>query len=628
MFFGRDAEGADLFGLVKTRPLVVLFAKSGIGKSSLINAGLAPRLEAERFLPIFVRFQNTESSPIEILDRILAWYLNHDLLQKFAPAEADQQLWHKMKACSSPGGETPVFVFDQFEEFFNHPHESRVAFANQLADLVEGRLPEGELAKLQAIPRSERTPEQLAWYTPVEVKFLIAIRSDRLSEINEMSAALPSVLHNRFELRPLTSAQAQQAIEQPAQLDGDFGSPKFSYHPDTLRDILTNLRGKLADEIESFQLQILCGEVEKMVRHRGQPNLTVTPDYLGGDEGIRNILNNYYENQIASLDPQTEQTVARLLIEDQLIANMKRIGVAVETVSLPVGLVEKLLLSRLIRRAPTHLGDVFEISHDTLVAPIVKSRDQRHQIEQQQKLERERLEQEAELAEQRQKLEAEKQLRAAAEAAKQDAEIQKQKAEAALDEAERLRKKAEGNARKLFWVGTICTVLLFPLVLLYVYNNRDWWRDVSEASYQKQVQQFAEAKSSFEKIKNDRFYKVFLFNRRVSLADSIAACERMQTVEAKVNLADDLIIEGNYFEAVQLYRQAKSEGFAGLDRRITNTENFRLLALDNFTRKAETFYNAHAFDMACEYFAKALALEPDDAWLLKMREETRRFCSN
>jgi hypothetical protein len=48
-FFGRDREAADLFSLVLAVPVVLIYAASGAGKSSLLNAGLIPRLEKEGF---------------------------------------------------------------------------------------------------------------------------------------------------------------------------------------------------------------------------------------------------------------------------------------------------------------------------------------------------------------------------------------------------------------------------------------------------------------------------------------------------------------------------------------------------------------------------------------------------
>src|SRR5512139_3163177 len=47
-FFGRDEETGVLRGLVLVRRATLLFAQSGAGKSSLLNAGLVPALTGQR----------------------------------------------------------------------------------------------------------------------------------------------------------------------------------------------------------------------------------------------------------------------------------------------------------------------------------------------------------------------------------------------------------------------------------------------------------------------------------------------------------------------------------------------------------------------------------------------------
>ena len=54
LFFGRDRDIADLYEMVRAERLVVLFGKSGYGKSSLLNAGVLPRLAGE-MTPVEVR---------------------------------------------------------------------------------------------------------------------------------------------------------------------------------------------------------------------------------------------------------------------------------------------------------------------------------------------------------------------------------------------------------------------------------------------------------------------------------------------------------------------------------------------------------------------------------------------
>ena len=54
-FFGRSRESRSLLGLVEAEPLVVLFAKSGIGKTSIINAALLKPLRERGYFPIVAR---------------------------------------------------------------------------------------------------------------------------------------------------------------------------------------------------------------------------------------------------------------------------------------------------------------------------------------------------------------------------------------------------------------------------------------------------------------------------------------------------------------------------------------------------------------------------------------------
>jgi len=63
LFFGRDKEAEELLRLVRREVLTVVFGPSGTGKTSLLNAGLFPRLRESDFLPISIRLDHSEDSP-------------------------------------------------------------------------------------------------------------------------------------------------------------------------------------------------------------------------------------------------------------------------------------------------------------------------------------------------------------------------------------------------------------------------------------------------------------------------------------------------------------------------------------------------------------------------------------
>src|SRR5689334_22260731 len=127
-FFGRTVELQDLFERVVHKPLTVLFGQSGLGKTSLIQAGLVPRLREEAFLPVVIRIRYDEIAPligrqmIEALATTLSSTGSGDLAENCLGASNLWLLLHD-PACGlvRPDGSAalrPVFLFDQFEEIF------------------------------------------------------------------------------------------------------------------------------------------------------------------------------------------------------------------------------------------------------------------------------------------------------------------------------------------------------------------------------------------------------------------------------------------------------------------------------------------------------------------------------
>ena len=62
-FHGRDDEAAELARRVQRKLLTVLFGQSGLGKTSLLRAGLVPRLRGSGFCPVYVRIDYAPESP-------------------------------------------------------------------------------------------------------------------------------------------------------------------------------------------------------------------------------------------------------------------------------------------------------------------------------------------------------------------------------------------------------------------------------------------------------------------------------------------------------------------------------------------------------------------------------------
>lgn len=414
IFFGRSEETRRLFAQMNVESLVVLFAKSGIGKSSLINAGLAPLLDLEAYLPIKVRFQNTAVTPVEALKTSLAPYMDENLLAVHGGAPDHPGWWEYLRACRFERyGEAamPILILDQFEEFFAHPADAQRDFILDLADIVSRRLPNRVRDHLLNIPIEDRTDADMDWHEPPQLKVLMAIRSDRLSLLNQLSAEIPRIFDKRFELLPLRRTQAREAITAPAALpDPGFATPPFEFAEPILQLALDELTDK-SETIESFQLQLVCQHLETQLEQRiktGQatPPYIIDETFIDDREDIQAILKNYYDRAINAL-PKADRRLAQEFIETGLIVGGRRVGVTEgveqERYGVHPGLLSALINSRLLRVENTHLGRSFEISHDALVPAILQSFEKRKRLEDAAAAEKARQEREREMAEELEK---------------------------------------------------------------------------------------------------------------------------------------------------------------------------------------------------------------------------------
>ena len=70
-FFGRSEESRTLANQISANRLVLVYAKSGVGKTSLLKAGVMHRLRAEGYLPFVVRLNIKEEDPVEVVEAAL-----------------------------------------------------------------------------------------------------------------------------------------------------------------------------------------------------------------------------------------------------------------------------------------------------------------------------------------------------------------------------------------------------------------------------------------------------------------------------------------------------------------------------------------------------------------------------
>src|SRR6266446_88815 len=159
-FHGRAAETAELHRLIHAEPVSVLYALSGLGKTSLLCAGVFPRLRAEGWLPVRIRLDHRDRDDdgqpaLPLPAQVLAAVAEAALDSGVAVPEWDAEKDTLAEAFHARGGRfwgaheeepvTPVLVFDQFEECWTLTRDRAEARARaeallgQVAALVDWR---------------------------------------------------------------------------------------------------------------------------------------------------------------------------------------------------------------------------------------------------------------------------------------------------------------------------------------------------------------------------------------------------------------------------------------------------------------------------------------------------------
>ncbi|MVM32733.1 hypothetical protein GO755_22015 [Spirosoma sp. HMF4905] len=391
LFFGRDKDIDDLFSLIFVKQVVVLNSKSGYGKSSLINAGIIPKLQAEtQFVYFPIRFNNysekedpTEEaiSPTDTVRLLLkAGSPSVTETELFSPLDTlikdENSFWYWLKTRQWKSQQTQfILFFDQFEELFTYKKPQIDEFSEQLAQLLYPSIPlqfQQRMVELDKLNLLDDPLQDFLYQSP-DVKVVISMRSDRLSLLNGITDRHPAILQNWYELKALSRTQAEEAIIKPAlKEDISYSSPTFTYTSDAVEAILDNIADQQDGKIDSATLQILCRYIENELVGK-QSDVEISPKKLGD---IKDIFQKYYEGILNQFTEDNRSKVQRL-IEDELIAvdsdsrNSLSEGFIHDRLKINPDLLTQLEASSLLRKERDANGRLlYEVSHDTLVGAI------------------------------------------------------------------------------------------------------------------------------------------------------------------------------------------------------------------------------------------------------------------
>jgi WD40 repeat protein len=388
-FYGRDQEAQSLLNRVRDAPVTVLYGRSGLGKTSLLQAGLFPLLRDHQLLPVYVRFElKPGSAPLtRQLQQSIHDAIRADVSDATPPSD-DESLWEYLhrtdfeiwSAQNYPL--TPVIVLDQFEELFTLgeriPEQVR-EFMNDLGDLAENRIP----ADLAARIDDDGAAAERFNLRSRNYKLLISLREDFLPDLEGWCRLIPTLGRSRLRLLPLKAGDALDAVRKPAahlmtdslarRVVGIIAGEDLHAVGDTAGGNGDRPDGQLgASDVEPALLSLFCRELNEERKRRGQLKF----DERLVEDAKRDILSNYYSSCVGDLPPR----VARF-IESELITEKGYRDSFIREDAVPTHLTEEelaqLISSRLVRLEDRYGAQRIELTHDVLTRVVREHRDQR-----------------------------------------------------------------------------------------------------------------------------------------------------------------------------------------------------------------------------------------------------------
>lgn len=384
IFCAREREVQKLIRTITIYRGVLLYGASGVGKSSLVNAGLLPLALAGGFSPERIRVQPRQGEEI-IVERIPLTVDGKPPFLKslFAPEDdtnlrvvlSAKQLLARLREIRE--GVYPLLIFDQFEEFITlfeeaPPAQHRAAATAAQEDLLE---------VLTELLRNHDFP----------VKLLFSFREDYLAKLNKLFARYPPVRDQYLRLVPPERSALPQIISGPfedEELRRHFAKkkegkdlPKEGLPEEVIAELIREIdERKQGGPINLSEVEIAC------LRLWESPD----PASLLKRRHVQGLLEDYLADSLQHLGNLRHPAVALLsrmvtgrgtrnvISEDDLLQSVhKEAKVPEERLKLALEALDQ--KTGLVRRERRNDTSVYEIVSEFLVPWIRRQKEEREQ---------------------------------------------------------------------------------------------------------------------------------------------------------------------------------------------------------------------------------------------------------
>lgn len=365
-FNGRSTAIAALTTFIRQNLFVTLYGRSGIGKTSLLQAGVYPILRRDGYSPLTIRLnelkdgednaaKNVWESITSSLFQNGYQYKFCDEKDKYIPDFTDILVFRKLfsagRFLNKNGDEAvPVIVLDQFEEIlYNAPLSSRL-LTSQLYALIDDNYNLGV--------------SHPYWHDDTNFRIVISIREDDLFLFEDNIDSLNCVdfKSNRYRLLPLSESEAKEVILNPVADKHIFEEG----NENAIATEIINLTKGNGQNINTLLLSLICYVLYEDCAKQGK---RITTSALAN---YNDIIETYYKEVTMGLPKEQ-----RYYIEDHLIDNQgRRTSVYLSDLEKNAPKAKHLIGNSNHRILNENQGRV-ELIHDQLAVSIMKLRNNR-----------------------------------------------------------------------------------------------------------------------------------------------------------------------------------------------------------------------------------------------------------
>ena len=355
---GREEDLLKFSRILSSQGIAsVIYADSGIGKSSFLDAGVAPSMIEQGYYPVHIVF-NEDLYKYPSIEKWLINYLkkwNDDSVfgtkakmvcsyETFNTDSSDSAVkmedslwWHihtYVVRLDDNDSLTPYYIFDQFEELFAkcdkyNRQDLLVEFFDIVEKVCSDFVPQEYEGRIQELLMEN--PEMVFQPSSTKTKVTFSLRKEYLSLFDYWTNdrhSVPHLMRNRMLLLPLTRLQAERVmLEQPSDPDNPIDGPRIKIFGKVYESLLNYIDSKHKDVIEPFIISIICSRLYLYAEEHQKEHLS--EDDLKGIN-VNNLLETFYQEAIDSIIPNNPYAVN--VIESTLVdpdtGNRNRIRLA------------------------------------------------------------------------------------------------------------------------------------------------------------------------------------------------------------------------------------------------------------------------------------------------------------